>query len=235
MNQDQDEINKFNDLADQWWDTTGHFKTLHDINPARIAFIESLGDLNGKKVLDVGCGGGILAESLAIKGAKVTGIDLAADSIETAKAHAETQQLDIDYQCISAETMAETHEAQYDAVICMELLEHVPNPAALVKTCAQLTGPNGLIFFSTINRNPKAYFLTVLLAEYVMRLLPRGTHDYQKFIKPSELDQFCREAELNTIRMKGITYHPLNKQFKLSEDVSANYLLAARKPTENSE
>ena len=225
MNIDPKEVQKFDDLSANWWDRQGTFKTLHDINPLRIKFIEDQISLANKKIIDIGCGGGILTESLALKDAQMTGIDLSENAIQCAKAHAQQNGLLINYQHISAETMAEQHPAAFDVVVCMELLEHVPNPAALIKACSELCKPGGHLFFSTINRNPKAYLLTVVAAEYIFKMLPRGTHDYKKFITPAELEQDCRAAGLTAKHFCGISYIFFNKQFKLSKDISVNYLL----------
>jgi 2-polyprenyl-6-hydroxyphenyl methylase/3-demethylubiquinone-9 3-methyltransferase len=225
MNIDQAEVNKFNDLADQWWDKSGQFKTLHDINPLRMSFIETHCELANSQTLDVGCGGGILSESLSLKGAMVTGIDLAEDSLKAAQTHADKNHIVVNYEKISAEEFAEKHSEQFDNVICMELLEHVPNPESLVNACAKLCKPGGNIFFSTINRTPKAYALTIVGAEYILKMLPKGTHDYKKFIKPSELESYCRAAGLQANEFKGIHYNPLNKRFSLVDDISMNYLL----------
>lgn len=224
-NIDQHEVNKFNQLAQRWWDRKSEFKPLHDINPLRLQFIEQAVDLENKAVIDVGCGGGILTESLRLRGANVTGIDLAKQVLQVAKLHALESKLEINYQLISAEEMAAQHPAQFDVVTCMELLEHVPDPASLIQACATLVKPGGHLFFSTINRNPKAYLLAILGAEYILRMLPRGTHDYKKFLRPSELDQFLRQAGLSLESMKGISYHPLLRKYQLSTDISVNYMI----------
>lgn len=230
MNFDEQEVNKFNQLGEKWWDKQGELKTLHDINPTRLAYIESKTSLLGKSVIDIGCGGGILSEALKLKGATVTGIDLSTEAIACAKAHAESSHLEIDYQHISAEDMAEQHAEQFDLVVCMELLEHVPDPASLIKACAQLVKPGGQLFFSTLNRNPKAYLLSVVAAEYIMKLIPRGTHDYAKFIKPAELNEYCQQAGLTPRQLNGLHYNPFSRQAKVTDDVSVNYMLYAEKP-----
>jgi len=234
VNVDESEVKKFDDLADAWWNKSGAFKTLHHINPVRLQFITEHEKLEHKKVLDVGCGGGILTESLAVSGAWATGIDLSARAIATAKKHAAAVGLDIDYSQVSVEEFAKKEEASFDVVVCMELLEHVPDPASLIQACAALVKPGGKLFFSTLNRNPKAYMLAVLGAEYILRLLPKGTHDYEKFIRPSELDQFCRNAGLTSLSLSGMSYNPITKHAKLTKDVSVNYLLACESSSSNS-
>lgn len=236
-NIDYDEVEKFNAIADRWWDPEGEFKPLHEINPLRANFIEQQlnkagqGSLAEKKVIDVGCGGGILSEAMAYRGAHVTGIDMAESSIKVAQQHAESNNLTIDYQQSTAEAWAASHHEQYDVVTCLEMLEHVPDPSAIVAACAALCKPGGQLIFSTINRNPKSYLFAVLGAEYVLNLIPQGTHDYSKFIRPSELAQWIRQAALTTIESKGIHYNPLTKRFRLVKDVSVNYLMHASKPT----
>lgn len=229
-NVDQAEIDKFSALAAHWWDPEGDFKPLHVINPLRLNWIqEQLGSLSGKKVVDVGCGGGILAESMAIAGAEVTGIDLAEKSLKVAKLHGLESGVAIHYQAISAEQFALEQAGQFDAVTCMEMLEHVPDPASIIRACAQLAKPDGWVFFSTLNRNPKSFLFAIIGAEYVLRLLPRGTHNYENFIKPSELAQSARQAGLSVVELAGMEYNPVTKLYKLSRDTSVNYLVATRR------
>lgn len=224
-NIDTTEVAKFDTIANQWWDLNGDFKPLHAINPLRLEFITNQIKLAGQKVLDVGCGGGILSESMANLGAHVTGIDMSANVLEVAKLHLLESKLHVDYQQTTVEDFASSHAAQFDAVTCMELLEHVPNPESVVKSCAQLVKPQGAIFFSTINRNPKAYLQAVVGAEYILKLLPKDTHDYAKFIRPSELAAWCRNAGLTVKCMQGMTYNPITKVYALCESVGVNYLL----------
>lgn len=230
-NVDTGEISRFEALAAQWWDARGEMAPLHVINPVRLRYIEqNSGRLRGKSVLDVGCGGGILTEALARSGAHAVGIDLAKASIDIAIEHAQAQALNIDYRCIGTELLADETPASFDVVCCMEMLEHVPDPSAIVRACATLVKPGGKLFFSTINRNPKAYLFAVLGAEYVLRLLPKGTHDYAKFITPAELAQFIRNAGLELDGLKGMGYNPLTKIYSLNQDTSVNYLVAAHRP-----
>ena len=224
-NVDQAEIGKFDDLAHRWWDPQGEFKPLHDINPLRLEWIERHASLAGKSVLDVGCGGGILAESMARLGARVTGIDLSEKALRVATLHLHQSKLEIQYQKTSVEEFAALHAGAFDVVTCMELLEHVPEPPAMVAACARLVRPGGHVFFSTINRNPKAYLFAVIGAEYVLGLLPRGTHDYQRFIKPSELARWSREAGLRTEELLGMTYNPVTRHYSLGRDCDVNYLV----------
>ena len=224
-NVDQAEIGKFDDLAHRWWDPQGEFKPLHDINPLRLEWIERHASLAGKSVLDVGCGGGILAESMARLGARVTGIDLSEKALRVATLHLHQSKLEIQYQKTSVEEFAALHAGAFDVVTCMELLEHVPEPPAMVAACARLVRPGGHVFFSTINRNPKAYLFAVIGAEYVLGLLPRGTHDYQRFIKPSELARWSREAGLRTEELLGMTYNARTKRYSLGRDCDVNYLV----------
>jgi len=233
-NVDSSEVNKFDGMAARWWDTEGEFRPLHDLNPLRLRFIQQHIDLSDKQVLDVGCGGGILSESMAREGANVTGIDAAEKALTVARLHATEAGITLDYQNILAEDHLQTHAAEYDAVTCLELLEHVPDPAGLVSNCAQLVKPGGKVFFSTINRNPKAYALAVVGAEYVMRLLPRGTHDYDKFIKPSELAGWARQAGLNLIEQAGMNYNPLLRSVSLTKSLDVNYLTCYERPYEES-
>ena len=224
-NYDAAELNKFNELAHKWWDKTSEFKPLHDINPLRLNYIDKAISLKGKSVLDVGCGGGILSESMAEKGAKVTGIDLGEKALKVAQLHSLDSGVAVNYQLISVEDLAEKQPASFDVVTCLEMLEHVPNPASVVAACAQLVKPGGHVFFSTINRNPKAYLFAVIGAEYVLNMLPRGTHDYAKFIKPSELASWMRSADLSLISQTGMSYNPITKHYWLGSDVSVNYMM----------
>jgi 2-polyprenyl-6-hydroxyphenyl methylase / 3-demethylubiquinone-9 3-methyltransferase len=223
------EVNKFADLAHQWWDAQGVFKPLHQLNPLRLDYIDSRASVNGKQVLDVGCGGGILSESMARRGARVLGIDMAERSLEVAQLHALEAEIQIEYRCIAVEALAEEKPASFDIVTCMEMLEHVPDPASVVRACAALVKPGGHLFFSTLNRNAKAYLMAVIGAEYVLNLLPKGTHDYAKFIRPSELAAWLRESGLELQHQTGVTYNPLNKQYSLTTDTSVNYMLHAIK------
>ena len=231
-NVDPAEIKKFEDLASRWWDKSGEFKPLHDINPIRLNFINTNSPLDGKKVLDVGCGGGILTESLARAGADTTGIDMGKAPLSIAKLHAMEEELDIDYQQITVEAHAEEQAGNYDVVTCMEMLEHVPDPASIVKACMQLLKPGGSVYFSTVNRNAKSYLLAILGAEYVMKMLPKGTHDYSKFIRPSELDIWARQAELELMGIEGVVYNPLTGMFRKSNDVDVNYMVHYQRPAE---
>ena len=226
-NVDPLELEKFGDLAHRWWDPKSEFKPLHDINPLRLDYIDGIVQIRQKQILDVGCGGGILAESMAARGAVVTGIDLAEKPLKVAELHLIESGLQVEYRKISAEDFARERPASFDVVTCMELLEHVPDPAATVTACATLVKPGGHVFFSTINRNPKSYLYAVVGAEYVLRLLPRGTHDYARFIKPSELAAMCRRAQLNVGRLTGMTYNPFTQRYALEADASVNYILHA--------
>lgn len=224
------EIDKFGSQAERWWDEQGEFKTLHAINPLRIEFIQRFTCISEQIVIDVGCGGGILSEGLARLGAKVTGIDLSEDLIDVADLHGLEAGVQVHYQKISAEEMAEQNPAVYDFVTCMEMLEHVPDPAAIIAACAKMVKPGGMVFFSTLNRQPKAYLLAVFAAEYLLRMLPKGTHDYKTFIKPAELSQTARAAGLELQGMVGISYNPLSQHFSLSRDVDVNYIAAFKRP-----
>lgn len=224
-NFDAAELNKFSALAHKWWDKTSEFKPLHDINPLRLNYINDLVSLKGKTVLDVGCGGGILSESIAEKGAKVTGIDLGEKALKVATLHSLESAITVDYRLVSVETLAAEQPETYDVVTCLEMLEHVPNPASVVAACAKLVKPGGHVFFSTINRNPKAYLFAVIGAEYVLNMLPRGTHDYAKFIKPSELASWVRQAGLSLENQAGMSYNPITQHYSLGSDVSVNYLI----------
>ncbi len=221
MNVDQAEIEKFSALAHRWWDPQGEFRPLHEINPLRLEWIAGHAALAGASVLDVGCGGGILAEAMARRGAQVTGIDLSEKALRVAELHLHESKLEIRYQKVSVEDCS----GEFDVVTCMELLEHVPDPQRMVAACARLVRPGGRVFFSTINRNAKAYLLAVVGAEYVLGLLPRGTHDYQRFIKPSELSRWSRAAGLAVEELKGMTYNPLTRRYRLGEDCDVNYLI----------
>ena len=230
MNADPLELQKFSDLAHRWWDPSSEFRPLHEINPLRLEWINARAPLAGKAVLDIGCGGGILAESMARKGANVTGIDLSEKALKVADLHSLESGVQVRYELISAEDMAAREAGRYDVVTCMEMLEHVPDPAAIVHACAALVKPGGQVFFSTINRNPKSYVYAVLGAEYILRLLPRGTHDYAKFITPAELAQYIRNGGLSLDALKGMGYNPLTKVYSLNQDTSVNYLVAASRP-----
>ena len=229
-NTDPREVAKFEALASRWWDTQGAFKALHDINPLRLAFVEATGSLAGQTVLDVGCGGGILAEGMAARGATVTGIDASRAALTTARLHLEESGVAVDYVCATAEQMAHERPGEFDLVTCMELLEHVPEPASVVAACARLARPGGEVIFSTINRNLKAYLLAVIGGEYLLRLLPRGTHDYEKFIRPSELDAWARSTGLTLDELRGLIYNPVTRRYSLSGDVDVNYLARLRRP-----
>lgn len=230
-NFDAVELNKFSELAHKWWDKTSEFKPLHDINPLRLNYIDNVASLKGKVVLDVGCGGGILSESMAEKGAKVTGIDLGEKALKVAQLHSLDSGVAVDYQLIAVEQLAEQQPASFDVVACLEMLEHVPDSASVVAACAKLVKPGGYVFFSTINRNPKAYLFAVIGAEYVLNMLPRGTHDYAKFIKPSELASWMRSADLSLVGQTGMSYNPITKHYWLNSDVSVNYMMYCIKQT----
>lgn len=225
LNADTLELQKFGELAHKWWDKNSEFKPLHEINPLRLEYIDGLVGLSGKRVLDVGCGGGILSESMYFKGADVTGIDLGEKALNVAKLHQLESGAKVIYQLVPVEQLAAEQPASFDVVTCMEMLEHVPDPASIVAACARLVKPGGSVFFSTINRNPKAYLFAVIGAEYLLNLLPKGTHDYAKFIKPSELSSWARHADLNVSGMRGMSYNPITQHYWLSDDVSVNYLM----------
>ncbi len=224
-NADPIELEKFSQLAHRWWDPNSEFKPLHDINPLRLGYINRVVPLEGKTVLDVGCGGGILAESMAGLGAAVTGIDLGDKPLQVAKLHLLESGKKVEYRKIAVEDLAAEQPGHYDVVTCMEMLEHVPDPASTVRACAQLVKPGGHVFFSTLNRNAKSYLFAVIGAEYVLKMLPRGTHDYAKFIKPSELAHYCREAGLDVANITGMSYNPLTKVYSLGRDTDVNYLV----------
>ena len=228
-NVDQAEIAKFEALASRWWDLESEFKPLHDINPLRTNFIDGHVGLAGKTVLDVGCGGGILSEAMSQRGATVKGIDMGAAPLKVAKLHALESELDIDYQQITVEDLAEQQPESYDVVTCLEMLEHVPDPASIIRACYKLCKPGGQVFFSTLNRNPKSFLMAVVGAEYIMNMLPKGTHDYKKFIRPSELAAWSRQAGLKVGELVGMTYNPITKTYKLARNTDVNYLMQTNK------
>jgi 2-polyprenyl-6-hydroxyphenyl methylase/3-demethylubiquinone-9 3-methyltransferase len=231
INADPAELAKFSDLAHRWWDTEGEFRPLHQINPLRLGWMKELCELEGKAVLDVGCGGGILADSLARSGALATGIDLSTKVLRIAQLHAmDAETKNVQYREISAEAMAAEQPAGFDIVTCMEMLEHVPDPASVVQACATLVKPGGWVFFSTLNRNPMSFLQAIVGAEYVLNMLPRGTHEFAKFIRPSELAGFCRSAGLNVMHTRGLSFNPLTQRYWLNGNTSVNYLLATQKP-----
>jgi 2-polyprenyl-6-hydroxyphenyl methylase / 3-demethylubiquinone-9 3-methyltransferase len=231
VNADAQELAKFSELAHRWWDPDSEFRPLHQINPLRLEWIDALASLRGKTIVDIGCGGGILAEAMAQRAAHVTGADLAARPMGVARLHAlETGVANVEYREIAAEALAAEKPAGYDVVTCMEMLEHVPDPASVVRACGALVKPGGWVFFSTLNRNPKAFVFAIVGAEYVLRLLPKGTHEYARFIRPSELARWCRDAGLAVEGSKGMQYNPLTRRYWLSGDTSVNYLVACRKP-----
>ena len=227
INADPIELDKFGELAHRWWDPNSEFKPLHDINPLRLDWIDRTIGLAGKRVLDVGCGGGLLSESMAMRGATVTGIDLSEKPLGVAKLHLLETGQKVDYRKIAVEELAEEMPGAFDAVTCLEMLEHVPNPASVVSACARLVKPGGQVFFSTLNRNPKAYLLAVIGAEYVLQMLPKGTHDYAKFIKPSELARWAKTTGLEPAELLGMSYNPLTQKYSLNQDTSVNYLMRA--------
>ncbi|TMS59899.1 bifunctional 2-polyprenyl-6-hydroxyphenol methylase/3-demethylubiquinol 3-O-methyltransferase UbiG [Imbroritus primus] len=228
-NADPREIDKFSELAHRWWDPASEFKPLHDLNPLRLGWIDGIAHLSDKTVLDVGCGGGILSESMARRGARVKGIDLSRKALQVADLHSLESGITVDYEEIAVEALAAREPAAFDVVTCMEMLEHVPEPASVVNACAQLVRPGGYVFFSTLNRTPKAYLLAVLGAEYILRMLPRGTHDYEKFIPPAQLAHAIRHAGLEIVEIRGMTYNPLTQIYKLSRDTDVNYMVACRR------
>ncbi|MBK8891034.1 MAG: bifunctional 2-polyprenyl-6-hydroxyphenol methylase/3-demethylubiquinol 3-O-methyltransferase UbiG [Dechloromonas sp.] len=227
LNADPAELEKFGDLAHRWWDPSSEFKPLHDINPLRLDWIDDAIGLPGKRVLDVGCGGGLLSEGMAVRGAEVTGIDLSEKPLGVARLHLLESGQKVDYRKISAEQMAEEMPGAFDAVTCLEMLEHVPDPASIVESCCRLVKPGGQVFFSTINRNPKAYLLAVIGAEYVLQMLPKGTHDFARFIKPSELTRWCKQSGLEPDELIGMTYNPLTRHYAMGRDTDVNYLVRA--------
>ena len=223
------EINKFGSMAERWWDLQGEFKTLHDINPLRLQFIQQYAELAGKRIVDVGCGGGILTEGLAQHGADALGIDLSEELIDVADLHGLEVGINTHYQKISVEELAEQQPASFDHVTCMEMLEHVPDAGSIIAACAKLVKPEGMVFFSTLNRHPKAYLLAIVAAEYMLQMLPKGTHDYKTFIKPSELSQSARASGLELQGMVGISYNPVSKKFSLGKDIDVNYIAAFKR------
>ncbi len=228
INADPLELEKFSQLAHRWWDPNSEFRPLHEINPLRMDYIDGLAGIEGKTVLDVGCGGGILSEGMASRGANVTGIDLSDKALKVAKLHLLESGQQVDYRKITVESLAKEQPQHYDIVTCMEMLEHVPDPMSVIRSCSELVKPNGWVFFSTINRNPKAYLFAIIGAEYVLKLLPRGTHEYTKFIKPSELARMARNANLTDEKLIGMTYNPISKIYALGDDSDVNYIMAYR-------
>lgn len=225
LNVDRGEVSKFEELAHRWWDPQSEFKPLHDINPLRLDYIDRRAPLAGRAVLDVGCGGGILSEAMAQRGATVTGIDMGEAPLEVARLHKLESRVEVSYHRSTAEAYAAAHPGAFDTVTCMEMLEHVPDPASAVAACARLTKPGGHLFFSTINRNPKAFLLAIVGAEYLLNMLPRGTHDYAKFIRPSELERWCRQAGLRVTEIAGMSYNPIFRSYSLGRDIDVNYLI----------
>lgn len=228
-NVDPHEVAKFEELASRWWDPNSEFKPLHDINPLRLDYINKCARLQGKKILDVGCGGGILTESMAQLGAQVIGIDMGEAPLSVARLHLHESGANVDYQKITAEEMASKHPSSFDIVTCMEMLEHVPDPSSIVNACSQLIKPGGHVFFSTINRNPKSYVQAIIGAEYLLKLLPKGTHDYKRFIRPSELETWSRNADLSFQDIVGMTYNPLTRTYRINQDVDVNYIVHAQR------
>lgn len=233
LNVDHEEIAKFEQLASKWWDRNSEFKPLHDINPLRVGFIDQIARLAGKEVLDVGCGGGILSESMAQRGATVTGIDMGEAPLKVAKLHGLESGVKVNYKQIPVEELAAQQPESFDVITCMEMLEHVPDPSSIVRACSQLVKPGGYVFFSTLNRNPKAYLFAIMGAEQILKLVPKGTHDFKKFIRPSELGTWIRQSGLKSLEMTGLVYNPLTKAYRLNpRDVDVNYMIATRKPAE---
>lgn len=231
QNVDDAEVKKFSALAARWWDTESAFKPLHQINPLRLDFIDQRTPLDGKMVLDVGCGGGILSEAMALRGAIVTGIDMGEEPLNVARLHALENKVEIDYKKSTAEALVQQSPARWDIVTCMELLEHVPNPASIVQACSALVKPGGAVYFSTINRNPKAFLFAIVGAEYLLNLIPKGTHDYEKFIRPSELNRWCEVVDLNTEELIGLHYNPIFQSYKLAPGLEVNYIMHSSKNT----
>ncbi len=229
LNFDPKEIAKFEELASRWWDPDSEFKPLHEINPLRLEYIDRRASLKGKTVVDIGCGGGILAESMALKGANVLGIDMGKAPLSVASLHKLESGAELEYKQITAEELADKEAGKYDVVTCMEMLEHVPDPASVIAACSKLVKPDGHVFFSTINRNPKSYLFAIVGAEYIMQMLPKGTHDYSKFIKPSELESWARNADLHLRELTGMSYNLLSKKYSLGHDVDVNYLMHTQK------
>ena len=229
-NVDDVEIAKFEELASRWWDPGSEFKPLHDINPLRLGYVDDRAGLDGKRVADIGCGGGILSESMAARGANVLGIDMGTAPLNVARLHALESGVELEYRQCTAEELADEQAGQFDIVTCLEMLEHVPDPAAVVRACSTLVKPGGHVFFSTINRNPKSYLFAIVGAEYILKMLPKGTHQHSRFIKPSELSAFARDAGLRVEDMTGMTYNPLTRIYRLEPDVSVNYLISCQKP-----
>ncbi|MBK1703965.1 bifunctional 2-polyprenyl-6-hydroxyphenol methylase/3-demethylubiquinol 3-O-methyltransferase UbiG [Halochromatium glycolicum] len=229
-NVDHAEVNKFEALAARWWDPHSEFKPLHEINPLRLSYIQRHVSLAGREVLDVGCGGGILSEAMALEGAKVTGIDMGEEPLRVADLHTLETGVEVEYRQMPVEALADERPASFDVVTCMEMLEHVPDPGSVIDACARLVRPGGHVFFSTLNRNPKSYLFAIIGAEYVLNLLPRGTHHYARFIRPSELDRWVRPTPLRIIDLTGLTYNPLTRHYRLAKDIDVNYLAACRRP-----
>lgn len=229
VNVDYGEITKFDAIASRWWDPSGDFAPLHAINPLRLDFIEQRAGLRGLKVLDVGCGGGLLSEGMAVRGAQALGIDMAGGALEVARLHALETGVELEYQQITVEELAETRAGEFDLVTCLEMLEHVPDPASVIKACATLVKPGGHVVLSTLNRNPRSYLFAIVAAEYLLRMLPKGTHDYKQFIQPAELAAWARAADLSLQELCGISYNPLSRQYRLGQDINVNYLAHFRR------
>jgi 2-polyprenyl-6-hydroxyphenyl methylase/3-demethylubiquinone-9 3-methyltransferase len=225
QNVDHAEVSKFEALASRWWDPNSEFKPLHEINPLRLNYIDERAQISGKKVVDVGCGGGILAESMALRGAEVVGIDMGEAPLEVAKLHQLESGATVDYRQITVEALAEEMPHSFDVVTCMEMLEHVPDPSSVVAACFKLVKPDGEVFFSTLNRNPKSYLFSIIGAEYILKMLPKGTHDYNKFIRPSELESWCRHAGLTMKELTGMSYNPFTRTYSLGKDIDVNYMI----------